>query len=84
MKLKSCDIKSIYRKGYYMTDNRKILEDFVDSGLDAAEVLNWTQKNYLYASSSLNVSIKHYGIPGIKSVCRKGKVYLVRIDAYNH
>ena len=79
MELVKRSIKNIRGVGLYKkSDNLSILEEFVESGLECAEVKNFTQKNAEICASSLANSIKHYGFSGIAAISRKNHVYLIR------
>lgn len=81
MELVKHNIKNIRGVNFYKkSDNLSILEEFVESGLDCAEVKNFTQKNAEICASSLANSIKHYGFSGIAAISRKNHVYLIRDD----
>lgn len=81
MELVKRNIKNIRGvKFYKKSDNLKTLEEFVESGLECAEVKNFTQKNANICASSLANSIKHYGFSGIAAISRKNHVYLIRDD----
>ena len=80
MKLKPYDIKKTKPGLWRKTKNKRILDEFCNSGLECAEVTGYDCKNAEYASTSLNCSIKRYCMTGIRSICRKGHVYLIRID----
>lgn len=60
------------------SENRKILEEFMNSGLDCAKVENFTQKSASTCSSSLALSIKRYHYTSIQAVKRGDEVFLVR------
>lgn len=63
---------------YKRSDNQKLLEEFANSDLDCAEVKDFTQKNSLTCSSSLNLSARRYGILNVRAISRKGRVFLIR------
>lgn len=79
MELIRRELKSVINGGTYKrSDNLRILEEFADSGLECAEVKNFSQKNAEVCASSLANSIKHYGFSGIAAISRKDHVYLIR------
>ena len=69
--------EEIDTKCYKRCGNQKILEDFLDSGLECARLDDWTQKNAYIAAGNLRKSAKHFGL-GVDIVSRKGQVYLIR------
>lgn len=60
------------------SENRRILEEFVESGLNCAEIENFTQKSAQSAQSSLIGSIKRYKITTVQVAVRKNRVFLIR------
>lgn len=78
MILKAYDIKKINAKLFSKTENRKLLEEFIDSNLACAKVECFPQKNSKVCTSSLNNSIKTYHMLGIKAIERKGQVFLIK------
>lgn len=71
----------MYSKGFYTkTKNFKIIEDFVNSGLNCAEVKEFTNKSSYGCATSLNVSIKRFKVAGIKAIVCKNRVFLVKTD----
>ena len=65
---------------YKMSKNQKLLNEFVESGLDCAQVNGFTTQDATTCAASLNASIKRFKIAGIRAISRKGCVYLVRED----
>lgn len=68
------EIKGSYAK----TKNFKILEEFRDSEYDCVKVEGWTNTTAHNAANTLNVSIKRFGLGGIKALSRAGNVYLIK------
>ena len=64
--------------GFKKTKNQKILEDFVNSNMDCAEVKDFTCKTASYCATSLNISIKRYKLSGVQALSRKGRVFLIK------
>lgn len=79
MKLVPYDIKKIEKGFYARSENLRLLTEFTESNMDCAIVDNYAHKNANYCSTALNVSIKRYGIAGIKSIVRNGVVYLIKV-----
>ena len=59
------------------SNNRAILEGFMNSGFDCVKVEGFTNKNTKSCCNSLNLSIKRYGYKTIKAVTYGGEVFLV-------
>lgn len=65
---------------YKRTKVLELIENFKDSGLQYAKLMDW---HYVTAKSGANTivqSIKHYKIAGVHAYARKGEIYLVRTD----
>ena len=78
MRLVKSDIRKIKKVNYSRTNNFEILEEFVESDMDCAEVKDFTQISAWSCASSLNASIKRFNIGGIKAISREGKCYLIK------
>ena len=63
---------------YSRTSNLKILESFLESGLDCAKLEEWTHSSAYSCSASLRRSIQRFGMKGIKVKIRKGEVFLIK------
>lgn len=61
------------------TMNRKILEDFIESGEQCCEVVDYETALPYTTTTSLNQSIKRYRIGGIKAVTVNKRVYLIKL-----
>lgn len=81
MKLVEYNINKVDVKGYKKSNNLKILEEFIDSGLECAKVDGFTQDNASHAAYSLNNSIKRYRFGGIRAISRNKEVFLIRVNA---
>lgn len=76
------DLKKIEKvDGYKKSNNQKIIEEFLATGLNCVRVEGWTQKTALSCAGSLNRSIKKYKMTGARSISRKGEVFLIRLSA---
>ena len=62
------------------SDNYSIIQEFLNSDNDCVEIMGYTNINAKSCTGSLNITIKRYRIFGVKSVMRKGKVYLIKTD----
>ena len=82
MKLTPCDISVLgINEEVKKSENQKILEAFIASGLPCCEVVEYSQKSAARAQTSLYSSAKRY-FGGEVTVMRRGeKVYLVRKEA---
>lgn len=80
MKLVEYDINKIEGvKLYKKSENLKILEEFIESGMDCAKIEGFNQKSAMGCAASLNSSIKRYNIGGIRAISRKEKCYLIKM-----
>lgn len=79
MNLVKTDRDVLSRKSYARSENQELLEEFVHSGLDCAEVTNFTQATSTNCAYSLRASIKRYRIHGVRVTVRKDKVYLLKV-----
>lgn len=81
MKLVEYDINKIEgAKIYKKTENMKILEEFIESGMDCAKIEGFNQNSAMGCAASLNSSIKRYNLGGIRAISRKRNCYLVKIQ----
>lgn len=78
MKLVKADRNDLRNKGYVETNNYELLNEFIRSGLDCAEVQDYTQSTAVSCVNSLNTSIKRFHISGIRVARQKEKVYLIK------
>lgn len=81
MRLKQWERAKLGRCG--KTDNRSVLEEFIESGFECAKVEGWKHKNASVCVSSLTGSIHTYKMCGIKAVTKRGDVYLIKESAEN-
>lgn len=80
MKLVEYDINKIEgAKCYKKSDNLRILEEFIESGMEYAKVEGFNNKTAMHCATSLNTSIKRYNLGGIRAISRKGVCYLIKI-----
>lgn len=63
---------------YSKTSNLKILESFLESGLDCAKLEGWPHSSAGSCSASLRKSIQRFGIKGVTTTIRKGEVFLIK------
>lgn len=78
MKLVPYEKKYLQVNTYKQTKNGELLEEFVNSGLDAARVDGWTNATPYSAANSFNRSIERFKFTNIRAITRKGEVYLIR------
>lgn len=62
---------------YKRTKNYELLDEFMNSGMLAAEVKDFTQKTAKHCRNSLDTSAKRFKIP-VYVILREGHVYLIR------
>lgn len=82
MKLVPYERKQLGRcAGYYApTKNLEILEEFINSGLDCAEIKNFPHKTANGCSTSIKNSIKRFGMnSSVTTVIRNGRVFLIKL-----
>lgn len=65
--------------GYYKsTGNKQIIDEFIESGMQCAEVEDYPQKKATYCVSSLSQTIKRYRVFNVRAIQRKDRVFLIR------
>lgn len=79
MRLIKCE-KDVMNHYYKRTKNQKILEEFMNSGLDIAEVVEYDNKNASQCASSLNNSIKRYRFNSIKAFSKNNRAFLMKLS----
>lgn len=62
------------------TDNFLVVQEFLNGDNECVELKGYTNQDAYCCSNSINGTIKRNRIPGVKSVVRKGKVYLIKTD----
>lgn len=84
MRLVAYDVRKLGGvKGFYKKSaNLELLEEFANSNMICAEVVDYHQCNATSCASSLNHSIKRYKMNGIEAHERKGKVFLIKKSKY--
>lgn len=82
MKLKKCEIQELERL-YKPCKNQELIEEFIESDMDIAEVVDFTQKTAYVCASALNVTIRRGSYGGISAIVRKGRVFLIKTDKVN-
>ncbi len=84
MKLVPYDVDKIEGYAFYAkSNNYKILQEFIDSGLDCVEVTEYNHTNHTSCQSSLWKSIRTYRMNSIRCFSRKGKVFLIKAELVN-
>lgn len=79
MKLHACAKEDIGKlRVYSSSENRRILEQFAESGLECAKVTDFTQKDAYVCAASLRNSIKTYRMFSYTAIVSRGEVYLIR------
>ena len=69
------------KDGFYKrTKVLATLEDFKESGIEVAKLVDWSYVSAKTGANTLNQSIKHYRIAGIRAFQKNGEIFLVRID----
>lgn len=65
--------------GYKKTKNMQILDEFVQSGMECAEVMEFTNKTASSCANSLRATIEKQRYGGITAISRNNKAYLIRL-----
>ena len=65
---------------YNRTKILELIENFKDSGLECAKLMDWHYVSAKSGANTITQSIKHYKIAGVHAYNRKGEIYLVRTD----
>lgn len=78
MKLVKANLKELGKIRTKKSDRLKLLEEFAESDMDCAEVVNFTHKHATSCASSLNESIKRYHMTSIRAIQSGDRVYLVK------
>lgn len=60
--------------------NQKIIEEFIASGLEAAEITEYPQAQSSSCSNSLTFAIKSLKVPQVQARVINKRVYLIRTD----
>lgn len=79
MKLVKRNLLEVDVKTFCTTKNQEILDEFVNSDMECAEVMGYTQKTAVSCAGSLTNSIKRFKYHGVKVISRKDKVYLIKV-----
>lgn len=77
MKLVPVD-KNVVGGWYSTTGNKKIIDEFIESGLQCAEVEDYTQNSAESCVASLKQTIKRYRVFNVRVTRRKNRVFLIR------
>lgn len=78
MTLVPYDVTKLNTKGYKMSKNQKLLEEFLNSDMTCAEVKDFTTVNGYGYAASLNQSIKRFRMANIRAISRSGRVFLIK------
>lgn len=65
---------------YKRTKVLAVIEDFKNSDIEVAKLVDWKYASAKTGANTLNQSIKHYKIAGVRAFQKNGEIYLVRID----
>lgn len=73
MKLVPVDKNSV--GGWYTTTgNKLIIDEFIESGMQCAEVEGYTQKNAVTCAASLKATIKRYRVFNVRVITRQNLI----------
>lgn len=80
MRFEACDRGEVRRlRVFKVCRNQQLLEDFIDSDLDCAEVKDFTHINAKSCQSSLTASARRFGVnKSVKVILRDNRVFLIR------
>lgn len=79
MKLQACNREDVGRlRTYSVSENRRLLEEFANSGLECAKVTDFTHRDAYVCANALRNSIRTYRMFSYTAVVRGGEVYLLR------
>lgn len=81
MKLNKVDktqINSI--SGYKKSKNMDLIEQFRDSNMDCAEIVDYTAKDGHGCASSINQTLRRTHCKTVKAIVRKGRPYLIKTE----
>lgn len=81
MKLVPVNLADISKKLVYTRSrNQTIIEEFIASGLEAAEVTEYPQAQSASCSNAMTYAIKSLKVPHIRACVIDKRVYLIRTD----
>lgn len=78
MKLVPCTMKEIEHLGLKRANLRDTLIEFVESGLEIAEIVDYTHKDARVCQAALRSAIKKYRFFGVKASARGERVFLIK------
>lgn len=70
--------KDVLTKVYRNMGNLQLLDEFTNSGIECARIINHHWKDAKSGASCLRNSIRIYRYGGVKVVTRNGEIYLVK------
>lgn len=71
------DIKKVGRNMYNKTENLRIIEEFAETGISCAKIIDFPQERSNVAANSLNNSAKRYGYNHIQFLSRKKELFVI-------
>lgn len=71
--------KLMFQRHYRRTKNLRILEDFVNGKADCVQLVDYGHSSAKNCQTSLQNSMAHFGIAGVKVVTRGEDVFLVKV-----
>ena len=78
MKLVPFNVKDIAPRRYKLCANQKVIQEFLDSGLECAKVEDYTQHSAYCCTKCLSIAIKSMNVGTVCAITRKGNVYLIK------
>lgn len=78
MKMVPFDAKKV---SYRLCKNQRIINEFVESGLDCAKIEGWTHKNAYIAQRGFTMTTRRMHLEDtVMAASQKGEVFLIRVD----
>lgn len=72
------EIPDVYSTGYKKTKNFAMLNEFIESGMDAVRIDAHNWKTAQSGAANLRVAIKRFGFSGICVLSRGDNIYLIK------
>lgn len=80
MRLVKCEKKNVESvKGYCVCKMQEIVKEFIDSGMDCAEIKDFTQKNATTCAASFNNACRRMKVNSVRAFAGENKCFVVRM-----
>lgn len=80
MELVAYDKEKLNLNLYRRTKWLKFIDEFIESDMNCAKVVNYTNKDAKSCVTSLAVAIRRFHKDGIRAIMHKNEVYLIKIN----